>query len=176
MQLLNNNASIIQKGISCVPRNHTQPDIIDGKAVKSLVDADAIQSAVVLGQPGGWAVLVRYGANERAVSAQRAQRPRLWRNLNTAAAFVREELHVSRFEVDTAGYDPDAIERKRPDQAERLRRQREAIEHDAWFRAEVSRTMEGIAAGTVGLVSDDDHQRRWRDKRSELLARAWRAG
>lgn len=157
-------------------QSHIPPDTIDGKAVKSLVDAHAIQSAVVLGQPGGWAVLVRYGANERAVSAQRVRRPRLWRNLNTAAAFVREELGVSRFEVDTADYDPDAIERKRPDQAERLRRQREAAEHDAWFRSEVRRTLDGIASGTVGLVSDEEHRKRWQEKRAELLARAGRAG
>ncbi|RWI14082.1 hypothetical protein [Mesorhizobium sp.] len=155
---------------------HVPPDIIDGKAVKSLVDAQAIQGAVVLGQPGGWAVLVRYGAMERAISAQRARRPRLWRNLNTAAAFVREELGVPRFEVDTADYDPDAVERKRPDQAERLRRQREAAEHDAWFRSEVGKTLDGIAAGTVGLVSDEDHRKRWQKKRTEMLARAGQAG
>ncbi|KXF74901.1 hypothetical protein ATN84_22030 [Paramesorhizobium deserti] len=158
-----------------MPRNHTPPDTIDGKAVKSLVDAHAIESAIVLGQPGGWAVLVRYGTNERAVSAQRERRPRLWRNLNTAAAFVRDELRVSRFEVDTADYDPEAIERKRPDQAERLRRQREAAEHDAWFRSEVGGTLDGIANGTVGFVSDEDHRKRWQKKRAELLARARRA-
>lgn len=159
-----------------MPHNQPPPDTIDGKAVKSLVDARAIQSAVVLGQPGGWAVLVRYGANERAVSAQRTRQPRLWRNLNTAAAFVREELGVSRFEVDTADYDPEAIERKRPDQAERLRRQREAAKHDAWFRSEVGRTLEGITNGTVGLVSEEEHRKRWQEKRAELLARAGRAG
>ena len=78
--------------------------IIDGKAVQSLVDAHAIGGAVVLGQPGGWAVLVRYGALERAVAAQRASRPRAcgatW---TTAAAFVRDELGLARFEVDALG-------------------------------------------------------------------------
>ncbi|MGO9772639.1 MAG: hypothetical protein ACLPSW_24425 [Roseiarcus sp.] len=67
----------------------TLPDTIDGKAVQSLVEAQAIRGAVVLGQPGGWNVLVRYGTLERAVAAQRARKPRLWRNLATAAAFVR---------------------------------------------------------------------------------------
>ena len=33
------------------------PEIIDGKAVQSLVEAQAIRGATVLGQPGGWAVL-----------------------------------------------------------------------------------------------------------------------
>ncbi len=124
-----------------MPSTPTPPGIIDGKAVRSLVEAHAIHGAVVLGQPGGWAVLVRYGDLERAVAAQRARKPRLWRNLATAAAFVRDELRVARFEVDTLQHDPAAAPRKRPDQAERLRQQRHAAEHDAWFRGEVEKSL-----------------------------------
>ena len=119
-----------------------QPEIIDGKAVQSLVDAHSIRGAVVLGQPGGWAVLVRYGALERAVAAQRAKTPRLWRNLATAAAFVRDELGLARFEVDAQAHESDAGARRRPDQAARMKARHEAAEHDAWFRAEVEK---GIA-------------------------------
>ena len=119
-----------------------QPEIIDGKAVQSLVDAHAIRGAVVLGQPGGWAVLVRYGALERAVAAQRAKTPRLWRNLTTAAAFVRDELGLVRFEVDAQAHEADAGARRRPDQAARMKARHEAADHDAWFRAEVEK---GIA-------------------------------
>lgn len=146
------------------------PEIIDGKAVKSLVEAEAIRGAVVRGQPGGWAVVVRLGSGERAVAAQRTRRPRLWRNLNTAAAYVRDELGLSRFEVDAAGHDPEAVARKRPDQAERLRRQHEAAAHDAWFRAEVQKTLDALDEGSLGLVSEEEHERRWRRKRAELLA------
>ena len=117
----------------------SKPEIIDGKAVQSLVEAHAIRGAVVLGQPGGWAVLVRYGALERAVAAQRARKPRLWRNLATAAAFVRDELGVARFEVDTLDHEPGADRRRRPDQAARMKHKHEAGEHDAWFRAEVEK-------------------------------------
>lgn len=150
----------------------TPHEIIDSKAVKNLVDAQAIRQAVVLGQRGGWAVLVRYGTQERVIAAQRSRRMRLWRNLNTAATFVREELQMPRFEVDTAEYDPQAATRKRPDQAERLRQQHAAAEHDAWFRAEVQKTLDGIADGTVRMISDEEHKRRWKERRAELLARA----
>jgi len=155
-----------------MPRAYIAPEIIDGKAVRSLVDAHAIQGAVVLGQPGGWSVLVRYGAVERAVAAQRSNRPRLWRNLNTAAAFVREELGVARFEVDTVVDDPEAIERKRPDQAERLRQQRAAAEHDAWFRAQVQEALDGIADGTNPIVPDDEVKTRLETLRADLTRRA----
>jgi len=71
-------------------------EIIDGKAIQDLVKAHAIQSAIILGQPGGWAVVVRHGVAEQAVAAQRAHKPRLWRNLNTAVAYVRDELGLPR--------------------------------------------------------------------------------
>jgi hypothetical protein len=155
--------------------SHRPPEIIDGKAVKSLVDAHAIRGAVVLGQPGGFAVLVKYGTNERAIAAQRSRRMRIWRNLNTAAAYVRDELGVARFEIDMVDHDPAALERKRPDTAARQRQMREAVEHDAWFRAEVQKTLDGIADGTVGFISDEEHRSRWQKKRAELLARVGRA-
>ena len=115
------------------------PEIIDGKAVRSLVDAQAIRGATVIGQPGGWTVVVRYGALERAVAAQRGRAPRLWRNLATAATFVREELGVTRFEVDSEAHKPEVGARHRPDQAARMKARHLAAEHDAWFRAEVEK-------------------------------------
>ena len=114
-----------------------QPEIIDGKAVQSLVEAQAIWGATVLGQPGGWAVLVRYGGLERAVAAQRARKPRLWRNLATAAAFVRGELGVARFEVDAQAHEPGKGGVRRPDQAARMKAKNEAAGHDRWFREQV---------------------------------------
>lgn len=107
-------------------RAPSPPDLIDSKAVKTLVEAQAVRAATVLGQPGGWAVLVRYGAVERAVAAQKSRRMRLWRNLNTVAAFVRDELGLPRFEVDAVDHDPGALDRSRPDTAARQRQAHEA--------------------------------------------------
>jgi len=159
-----------------MPSSYRPPEIIDGKAVKSLVDAHAIRGAIILGQPGGFAVLVKYGTNERAIAAQRSRNMRIWRNLNTAAAYVRDELGVPRFEIDMVDHDPAALERKRPDTAKRQRQMHQAAEHDAWFRAEVQKTLEGIAGGTIGLLSEEEHQTRWQKKRAELLVRAGRTG
>ncbi|MCD7059639.1 hypothetical protein [Pelagibacterium xiamenense] len=146
-------------------------ETIDSKAVKNLVDAQAIEGAVVLGQPGGWAVVVRYGNHERVIAAQRSHRMRLWRNLNTAAAFVRLELHMPQFEVDAEDYDPEANKRERPDAAERQRRMQQAAEHDAWFRAEVQKTLDGIANGTVRMISDEEWKAISERKRAELMRR-----
>jgi hypothetical protein len=146
-----------------------RPEIIDGKAVKSLVEAKAVSGATILGQPGGWAVVIRYGAMERAVAAQRSQRMRLWRNLNTAANFVREELGVGRFEVETAEHDPSVNEIKRPDQSERLRRQQEAVEHDAWFRAQVEQSLKEADDPSAVWVPHEEASARWNLRRAALL-------
>lgn len=138
-----------------MPRHRQPPDIIDGRAVKSLVEARALRGAIILGQPGGWAVVVRYGAMERAIAAQRARRARLWRNLNTAASYVRKELGLPRFEVDAIEHEPDAIERRRPDTAERQRRARAAVEHDAWFRREVEKTLQKADSADADWISHE---------------------
>ena len=134
--------------------------IVDGKAVQSLADANAISGATVLGQPGGWAVLVRYGAIERAVAAQRARKPRLWRNLATAAAFVRDELGIARFEVDAEAHEPDVARRRRPDQAARMKARHAAADHDVWFREQVE----------IGTREAGDPATQWVDH-GEVLAR-----
>jgi len=145
--------------------------IIDGKAVQELVQARGIQGATILGQAGGWAVLVRHGAVEHVVAAQRARQPRLWRNLNTAAAYVRDQLGLPRFDVDTGAYDPAAIARTRPDQAERLRRQHEAAAHDTWFRAQVREALDGIAGGTNPPVADEEVRARLDKLGADLAGR-----
>jgi asparagine synthetase A len=142
------------------------PGIINGRAVRDLVEAKEIRSALVLGQPGGFAVVVRYGSQERAVAAQRSRRVRLWRNLNTAAAYVRDELGMQRFEIDMAQHDPSALDRARPDTAERQRQLREAAEHDAWFRAQVQEALDGIKDGTNRAIEEAE----WDDWFSEQIA------
>lgn len=133
---------------------HASLATIDGKAVRGLVDAHAVRGAVVVGQPGGFAVVVKYRDQERAIAAQRSRRMRLWRNLNTAAAYVQNELGVERFEVDMSELDIAADNRSRPDAAERQRQLREAAEHDAWFRAQVQEALDGLKDGTNKLIGE----------------------
>jgi len=149
----------------------TVPETIDGKAVRGLVDAKAIKGAVVLGQPGGYAVVVKYGTQARAVAAQRSRRMRLWRNLNTAATYVQSELGVERFEVDMSDLDISAEDRSRPDTAERQRQLHEAAEHDAWFRSEVQQTLNGIEDGTIRLIGEEEWDLIAAEMRRSLQAR-----
>jgi hypothetical protein len=150
-------------------RAPTTFETIDGRAAKSLAEAHAIQGVTILGQPGGWAVFLRYGVQERGfqargflergLAAQRSRRLRLWRNLSTAAAFVREELGMARFEVDTAGHDPGAVERKRPDAAAALRRAHSSAEYDKWFCEQAKIGLEAADRGE--FVSEEEAARRF---------------
>ena len=156
--------------------SRTCPDIIDSKTVKGLVDAHAIQGAVVLGQPGGFAVLVKYGNTERAIAAQRSRQLRLWRHLDTAASYIRDELGVPRFEVDMLDHNPEINERKRPDTAERQRKLHEAAEHDAWFRKEVRVALETLENGTNRLIGDEEWKTISLNKRADLQRRIANSG
>jgi hypothetical protein len=151
-----------------MPSNRTQSELVDGKLIRDLVETRAIKSATVVGIAGGWNVLIRYGSMERAVTAQRSRRARLWRNLNTAAAYVRDELGLPRFEVDVFEHDLSAVDRRRPDTAERQRHAHAAADHDAWFRGEVKKALEEADAPDASWTDNDEVASRWKTRREEL--------
>lgn len=117
---------------------------IDTAMARRMADASAIRGASIIGQPGGWSVVLKVGLHERPLGAQRTDKPRTWRSLDRAVAYVKDELHIARFELldatnhsegaPVAGASPAAA-------SERLRRAHEAAAHDKWFRAQVE---EGI--------------------------------
>lgn len=65
---------------------------------------------------------------------------------------MRDELGVARFEVDAQAHVPDASARRRPDQAARMKHKHEAAEHDAWFRAEVEKSLARADSGEAEWV------------------------
>ena len=154
-----------------MPSSAGKIDLIDSKAVKSLVEARAVHGATILGQPGGWAVVVRYGAMERAIAGQKSRRARLWRHPDTAIGFVRAELGLDRFEIDAADHDANAVERRRPDTAERQRQVRTAAARDAWFRTEVEQALKEADDPATPWTSNEDMQAEWEEERAELLKR-----
>ena len=104
---------------------------IDTAMAKKMVAANAIRSASIIGMPGGWSVVVKYGATECALSAQRSKNVRLWRSLDSCVIYVRNELGISRFDgLDTSNYSEQGIfERKRDDTSNRMK-----AAHDAMAR------------------------------------------
>lgn len=74
---------------------------------RALVAAGSVRAASVVGQPGGWAVVLRVGVAERVLEARSGQ-VRLFVTLDAAARLLRE-LGIVRFDVDAANYSPAGL-------------------------------------------------------------------
>ncbi|MDN7492106.1 hypothetical protein CFB40_00670 [Burkholderia sp. AU31652] len=116
-------------------------ETIDQKTLTQLVEAGAVRAARVVGCGNGWALSARCGANERFLSAKRGD-VRVFRRFETLVGFLRD-IGISRFDVDAAGFDPEAPGRTtRPDRAEALKVAHEAAAHDRWFREQVQQALD----------------------------------
>jgi hypothetical protein len=103
-----------------------------------LAEAGAVRSAHVVGQAGGWGILVKYGMTERALAAQRSHQVRIFRKFETLASYLKG-VGIVHFDVDTANYDADSATAKtRPDSAAKLKSAHEAVAYDQYFRDKVN--------------------------------------
>lgn len=147
------------------------PDTIDHNTLSRLVEAGVVHGAHIMGQRGGWAVLVKYGMHERPLAAQRSGQVRIFRKFETLVGYLRD-IGIARFDVDAANYDPTVLKSaQRPDRAEAMRRAHEAAAHDVWFRAQVEQALiEADDPNTVWIsneeVERESEKRRakWRDQ------------
>jgi hypothetical protein len=143
-------------------------ETIDHATLERLVEAGAVRGANVVGQPGGWGVVIQYGMTERVLAAKRGA-VRIFRKFETLAGYLRD-VGIVRYQVDATQYDPAARqnERRREDAAERMKRAHEAAAYDDWLRTKVTSSREGIENGTNRLIEPDE----WADIRARKRARA----
>lgn len=142
---------------------------IDHHTLQRLVKAGAAVGADVIGQAGGWNVVIRYGLVSQRLVATRGK-PRLFRNFSTLASYLKD-LGVVEFKVNAAEFDPgakDESDTRRVVASDRLKAAHAAAEHDRWFRAQVQASIDDPRPN----VSDEDAQRRMADKREGLRQRA----
>ena len=153
----------------------TTSNTIDTAMAKRMAAASAIQGASIIGQPGGWSVVLKLGLHEHPLGAQRTDKPRTWRSLDRAVAYVKDELHIARFELlDATNHSegPPVAGRSPIASSERLRHAHEAAAHDKWFRDQVAEAIKEADAPDAQWVSDADAKKSWGKKRAELLKRA----
>lgn len=118
--------------------------IIDTAMAKRMVEASAIGGASIIGQPGGWSVMLKVGTTQTPLGAQRTNKPRTWRSLDRCIEYVKSELHIARFDMlDATAHSAERIDGKtRDDSAERMRRVHAAAAHDKWVREKVQATLD----------------------------------
>jgi hypothetical protein len=112
-------------------------DTIDHNTLTHLVEAGAVCGADVLGQPGGWAVVIKYGRTERVLAARRGA-VRSFRNFETLVGYLKG-IGILEYQVNAANFDPVSlkIHTPRPDSSARLKSAHEAAAYNKWFLAEV---------------------------------------
>lgn len=117
---------------------------IDTALARRMAEASEIQKTSIIGQPGGWSVLLKMGKLEKPLGTQRTDKPRIWRSLDSCMNYLRTELHILRIDMlDASNYsDSQETQRPRKDAAERLKRAHEASAYDAWFRKQVQEALD----------------------------------
>ena len=148
-------------------------DTIDTAMAKRLVEALAINGASIIGQPGGWSVLLKLGRQEKLLGAQRSDKPRLWRSLDRCVDYLRKELNIARFELLDATHFSVAAEGGTPraDASKRLRDAHAAAGHDKWFREQVALGLAQANDPAVQWVTNEEANASWAAKRAELVKR-----
>lgn len=146
-------------------------ETIDHTTLSRLVEAGAVRGAHVVGQDGGWAVMIKYGMAERALAAQRSRQVRLFKRMETLVSYLKE-VGISRFDVDAVDYAPETIKtHSRPDRAEALRRAHEAAAHDRWFREQVEEALREADDPKTEWIPHDVVKQDMARQRAELLVR-----
>jgi hypothetical protein len=147
-------------------------DTVDTAMVKRLVEAAAISGAAIIGQPGGWSVMLKLGVQEKLLGAQRSNKPRIWRSLDRCVEYLKSELQIVRFELLDASNHSDVATgggKSRADASARLRNAHEAAGHDKWFRKQVEQAISEADAPNAEWVSNEDANASWAKKRAELV-------
>jgi len=86
-----NNSAAAQRA-SALASSSTASRTRDHRTLSRLVEAGAVNGAHIVGQTGGWTVLVRCGKTERALAAQRSRQVRLSRKFETLGELMGSEL------------------------------------------------------------------------------------
>lgn len=128
-------------------------ETIDHVTLQHLVEADAVRGADVVGQPGGWGVIIKYGITERTLAARRGA-VRVFSRFETLVTYLKK-VGISQFTVNTSNYNP-AGKRERPDSAARMKRTFDAAEHDQWFREQVQEAIREADQPDAIWISNDE--------------------
>lgn len=145
----------------------TTQNTIDHVTLSRLVEANAVSGANIIGQPGGWGVVIKYGMTERALVAKRGS-VRIFRKFETLVAYLKD-LGVVKYQVDATGFDPAALKLTRSNEGAgaRMKAAHEAAAYDKWFRAQVQEALDD----TSPAIQNAEVKQHFAARRKELEQR-----
>lgn len=152
----------------------TNTQTVDTPMARRLVEAMAIQGASIIGQPGGWSVMLKLGTAEKPLGVQRTDKPRTWRSLDRCVDYLKNELNLARFDLldATLHSDAEVAGKSRSDAAERMRHAHQAAAYDKWFRAEVAQGIQEADNPATPWVSNEAVMADSAERRAQWLKRA----
>lgn len=117
-------------------------ETIDHATLAKLAEAGGIQGTRIVGQPGGWGIVVKYGTTERALAVQRSHQIRLFRKFETLVCYLKG-VGIVHFDVDAANWNAGTlITRQRPDTSAAMKQAHEAAAYDKWLKAEIQEAID----------------------------------
>ncbi|MEJ7805713.1 MAG: hypothetical protein WKG03_07325 [Telluria sp.] len=142
-------------------------ETIDHTTFTKLAEAGVVRSAHIVGQPGGWGILVKYGMTERALAAQRSQQVRIFRKFETLVGYLKG-VGIVRFDVDAVNFDADSpTARTRPDTTATLKKAHAAAAYDKWLKTEVQEAIDD----TRPSIPNEEVKKHFAGKREALRKR-----
>lgn len=147
-------------------------DTIDHVTLERLVEAGAVRGANIVGQPGGWGVVIQYGMTERMLAAKRGA-VRIFRKFETLVGYLKS-IGIARYQVDATQFDAAALKtgRKRTDAAERMKNAHEAAAYKGWLTQQVQEAIDDPRPS----VPHEQVAVDWATERAALVKRAENMG
>lgn len=104
-----------------------------------------MRSAEVVGEKGGYVVVIRYGLTERVVAARDNTghiNRRKFASLDSVDNFLRNTVHIVDYHVASANFEPAPRQARYEQNAQRLKAVHESAAYDKWFRAQVQEALD----------------------------------
>ena len=122
--------------------NTQNKQTIDHTTLTKMAQAGVVRTAHIVGQEGGWGILVKCGMTEHALATQRSHQVRIFKKLETLVTYLKG-VGIARFDVDAVNYKADsAATYKRPDRAIAMKSAHEAAAYDKWLKAEIQEAID----------------------------------
>lgn len=145
----------------------TARETIDHVTLSRLVEANAVKGASIIGQPGGWGVVIKYGMTERALAAKRGS-VRIFRKFETLVSYLKG-IGVTKYQVDATGFDLVALKTTHRGEiaSNRMKAAHEAAAYDKWFREQVQEAIDDPRSS----IPNAEVKKHFAAKRKELQKR-----
>lgn len=142
-------------------------EAINHNTLVHLVEAGAIDSAMVIANDDKWQLNVLVAGKTKTIIAKNSKSPRIWRKLDTLAKYLKD-LGLHSFTINVADYNPEKKTLRRPDSAATLKRTHQA--HRSLQKNTADNLLTTNKIKKDNSVSPEKVREKWEKRRARILA------